>query len=109
MSFYAKLCNASVRTKKQAELAHAKRRALLRFNIDLTPKLRAEILDKIRQQGQTLIIEQRSLRVTTHMMTVLGQLVLVVYDKQRHEIVTFMKPRRQHIAFARKNKDKLQF
>jgi len=55
------------------------------------------------QNGQTVLVEKRSLRTAVHMMVVSHQLMLVVYDKDRHEIVTLLKPEKKHILLARQH------
>lgn len=75
--------------KKRNERIHAKKRAKERFNLDLTSKLRRLIVNKIQNRESTLI-EIKSNTRTLHKVKVKGEDYIVVYDKKRQEIVTFL-------------------
>ena len=102
MAYYASGPNGGKPTKKAAERIHAKERAQKRFRLNLTREVRGKMIGKI-QSGQTVLVEKRSLRTAVHMMVVSNQLMLVVYDKYRHEIVTLIKPEKKHILLAKRH------
>lgn len=75
--------------KAEAERRHARRRAMERYGIELGPAGRAELVAAIRS-GRSRLVVRQSLRVSVHDVPRDGGLVRVVYDRQRHEIVTFL-------------------
>jgi hypothetical protein len=78
--------------KAAAERRHAKRRARLRFDLDLTDEdLRQAV--KAIQAGEAKHYETQSNRVTKFDLTLKGVLVRVAYDKTTKEIITVMRPR----------------
>jgi hypothetical protein len=106
MTYYTNCGNSNaLLTKRQAERIHAKRRAKERFNMELTPEMRDKIIGKIRQ-GKAILVERQSLRTSKYMLVVSDQLVLVIYDKNRHEIVTLLEPNKQQVKLAQE-RDKL--
>lgn len=78
-------------TKKKSEQLHAKRRALERYNLELTRDVRDELRGQIKKQkGKFLYRESR--RVTVWEVVRQEQTYKVVYDKLRGEIITFLPP-----------------
>lgn len=76
--------------KGHALRAHSFRRAVERYNLDLTPELREEIVGKI-QSNKSKPVEQQSLRVSVHDVTLdSGQEVRVAYDRSRKQLITFL-------------------
>lgn len=74
--------------KAQAENAHAKRRAAERLGVELTKDNRREIINSI-QKGELLFVRKQSCRVSIFRCIINDQEIDVVYDKQRHRIITF--------------------
>lgn len=101
MTFYSVVRRHVKLTKAEAERRHAKRRARIRFDIPLNRELRIQIISFI-QRGKTIVVEERSLRTPTHLLKIDGRLVAVVYDKDRHEIVTVLIPTPEHLERARR-------
>jgi len=77
--------------KKLGEREHARKRALERYNIELTRKLRLGAVKNI-QTGKGICLEVQSNRVSVWKNVVPGYPdVPVVYDNKRHEITTVLK------------------
>mgnify|MGYP006189081269 CR=1 FL=1 len=76
-------------TKKRQQRRHAQKRALQRYGIDLTKSTRDALIKRI-QSGDYEFCEKQSNRVTHFVMKLDGELVRLVYDKLRREIVTFL-------------------
>jgi hypothetical protein len=69
---------------------HARRRAAERYGLQLGRSTRTEIVGLIANSQATLV-ERQSLRVAVYDVTMAdGYLVRVVYDRKRHELVTFL-------------------
>lgn len=80
------------RTKKLENLEyHSEKRAMERFGIKLDREARFAIHGMIHE-GQTRLIQKRSLRRSIHELTYEGKLIHVVYDHKRHSLVTFLMP-----------------
>ena len=77
--------------KTKALRAHAKLRALQRYDLDLTAKMRRKIIEEIQQQ-RSIHLETQSNRVSIHLVEVEARDIRVVYDKIRKEIVTVLPP-----------------
>lgn len=79
--------------KQKAQRRHARIRALERAGIELSDAKRAEIIGLIRS-GKSTMVQKQSLRVSVHDVTLRdgGGRVRVVYDRKRHELVTFLPP-----------------
>lgn len=76
--------------KKKALRAHSFRRAVERYDLDLTDELRAEIIGQITS-NKSSPVEVQSLRVTVHDVELTdGRTVRVAYDKKRGQIITFL-------------------
>ena len=71
------------------ERRHAMQRASERYGLVLDRELLAEILDKIRR-GRCQLIQRQSLRVAIYDLRIDDQTVRVVYDRKRHELVSFL-------------------
>lgn len=81
-------------TKSQAQVAHAKRRALERYDLHLTT---ADYRDMCRVilSGRAQDIEfivRRSCRLSLHRIRWKGQSFIVGYDSARKNITTFLTP-----------------
>ena len=70
---------------------HSRQRFDLRFDIDLTPEVRKEIIWMIRT-GRSTFVDRRSNAVSSHRVQVQGRDIVVVYDKVRGVIVTVLYP-----------------
>lgn len=75
--------------KKKAERIHAKRRALERYNLNVTEEVRNVLKSKI-VRGDGTFIRRTSRRVSVWEVAVDAAVYKVVYDKQRKEIITFL-------------------
>lgn len=81
--------NKNKYTKKDAERLHARKRASERYGIELNSKLRSNAVDQI-QKGTAQFLCRESHRVTVWNVSINDILARVVYDSQRHEIITFL-------------------
>jgi hypothetical protein len=77
--------------KKLAVLLHAKSKLKKRFGMTLTKERRAEIIDNI-QMGRYKLVLKQSRRVSIWQAEIENRLMHIVYDKDRHQIVTFLYP-----------------
>ncbi len=75
--------------KKQNQKIHAKKRALERFDLNLTNDDLIHIGAKIKK-GESIYIRKMSNRVKLHQVEYNGQILKVVYDKLRHQVVSFL-------------------
>jgi len=75
--------------KKKAEQIHSQRRALERYDLDLTSDVRDALRGQIKKQ-KGIFLFRESRRVTVWEVAHLEKKYRVVYDKLRHEIVTFL-------------------
>jgi len=91
------------RKKQLSQRRHARHRAHERYGIDVVPGVRKEIIAKIRS-GRSQPVETQSLRISVHDVEINGQIVRVVYDRQRKELVTFL-PRTIYEAKPRRRSD----
>lgn len=85
--------------KTKALRAHAKLRALQRYDLDLTAKMRRRIVEAIQQQ-RSIHLETQSNRVSVHLVEVESRDIRVVYDRTRKEIITVLPPENQHAQVA---------
>ena len=77
------------KNKKLYMRAHAERRASERYNFSFYGKRRKEIVALIRGQ-KALFVQRHSLRVSEFLVPFLGETFRVLYDKNRHEVITFL-------------------
>ena len=77
------------RSKKRAKRYHARRRARERYRLLLDRIDLKTLVDKI-QNNEGEFVYKSSNRTTLWKLKCKGQAVLVVYDKLRSEIVTFL-------------------
>lgn len=80
-----------MRTKSELQREHAKKRAMERYGLTLNREQYGELVKKI-QRGNARLMQKQSLRVSVWEIEIRGFKVLVVYDKKRHNIVTFLPP-----------------
>jgi len=73
--------------KRDAQRAHARRRARERLGIDLKPHVESDIIRRI-EEGEAKLARKQSLRVHVYFLEVEGQEVAVVYDRARKTVVT---------------------
>ena len=76
-------------SKRKALRVHAKRRASERYGLVLNNDQLDELARMIHA-GQSRRIEKQSHRVEVHRLTWQGRAMVVVYDCQRKQIVTFL-------------------
>jgi hypothetical protein len=79
------------KSKATSQRAHAKRRAMERYDLHFDEATRQTFVKLIRG-GKTRAVRRQSLRVVIHDLEWKGTTYRVVYDTQRHEIVTFLLP-----------------
>lgn len=78
-----------MRSKRECERIHAKTRAYQRYGLILNrEKLQAVVRDI--KTGKATFVEKQSLRVSVFDVLIEGQMCRVVYDRHRHEVVTFL-------------------
>ncbi len=75
--------------KTEALLVHAKRQALARYGIDLKNEELRHLVNIIRMGGAEFI-ERKSLRVSCWRVAYRGFNMVVLYDRSRRSIVTFL-------------------
>jgi hypothetical protein len=75
--------------KSEAQNRHAKRRAMERYGIDLNRHKRLEMIHMI-QSGQAECVRKQSHRVTIFSLQYEGKEVIVVYDRQRKTLASFL-------------------
>lgn len=75
--------------KGKAQKAHAKRRAMERFGVELTNKKFAAIVELIQGQ-KAKFLDRQSGHTTRWLIELEGREVIVVYDSKRHTLVTFL-------------------
>lgn len=79
------------RGKKEMEFRHACRRACERFGLRLTENDIWEIIRKIQNNDAEHLYKQSN-RVSHFLLTYDEQKMIVVYDKLRNMVVTFLEP-----------------
>lgn len=77
--------------KRRAQQRHARVRAQERYGLEFGPATREAVLRAI-QTGRSEHVAKQSHRVSVHDVEVDGATVRVVYDRQRKEVVTFLRP-----------------
>lgn len=77
------------KTKTEAQNKHAKQRAMERYGIDLNRHKREQIIRMI-QNGQAECVRKQSLRVSIFSVQFEDKEVIVVYDKQRKTLASFL-------------------
>jgi hypothetical protein len=81
--------NRKFPNKKYSETIHARRRAEERYGIKLNSKGRIAIIRMI-QRGEKIRSRKLTNRLTEHILMFEDNLIRIVYDKERHNIVTFL-------------------
>ena len=76
-------------SKKEAQTRHAKQRAMERYEIDFTQFKRETMLKQI-DRGEGKFVRKQSYRVSIFSMICDGKEVIVVYDKERNNIASFL-------------------
>ena len=79
-------------SKRLAERKHSTLRAWQRYGVPITKELRTQIKDAIRNKASgAIFVEKQSNRVSVWKVTIPDYPVMVVvYDTNRKEIVTFL-------------------
>lgn len=75
--------------KEEAQKRHGKNRAKERFDIDLSDEDLARIIAQIKR-GESEFVRRQSERLTLHRVVVGESNPVVVYDRKRKTIVTFL-------------------
>ena len=76
-------------SKKDAQIVHAQRRALERYQLHVTPNDLRALVNKI-QAGKATRLEKQSLRISKWLVEHEGVDYPVIYDNKRKMIVTFL-------------------
>src|SRR5689334_7388305 len=76
-------------TKKYAQIKHATQRALERYGIELTQHKR-ETMIKMIQTGNATLVRKQSHRVSIFSLIFEEKEVVIVYDKERKSIASFL-------------------
>ena len=76
-------------SKKEAQTKHAARRAMERYDINFTQHKRETMLKQI-ERGEGQFIRKQSHRVSIYSMICDGKEVIVVHDKERNNIASFL-------------------
>jgi len=77
-------------SKELSEHLHARRRFKERVGIDLTREIESEIVSKIQRGKNARFVDRQSGRVTIWDVEVQRLWVRVVYDSNRHSVVTVL-------------------
>ena len=77
-------------TKTINQRFHAKRRARERFGLELNRQDLREIAGQIQNGKDARLLGQESLRLSHWMVSYQGTEMHAVYDKKRHQVVTFL-------------------
>lgn len=78
-------------TKLQAQRKHAKNRAKERFGINLNAKARQQVVRDIQNNRATFLFRQSN-RLSCFLVSIDGVEAAAIYDRQRANIVTLLKP-----------------
>lgn len=89
-------------TKKEAQRSHAKRRALERYGLQLN-RFDIKTIIKMIQTQNAFFIESQSHRLKKYQITYKSTTAIVIYDKLRKEIVTFLPKENNELAEIQKN------
>lgn len=76
-------------TKAKAQTLHAIRRGAERYDLNLSPSDLGNIKGLI-QSGKSIYLEKLTNSRTKHSVIYQGQKLIVVWDKTRHQICTFL-------------------
>lgn len=76
-------------SKKEAQTKHARQRAMERYEIDFTQNKRETMLKQI-ERGEGRFLRKQSHRVSIFLMVCDNKEVVVVYDKERNNIASFL-------------------
>jgi hypothetical protein len=81
------------RSKKECEVIHAKRRLYERYGLELKKDQRERIIQFIRKRdARARFVKRMSLRLSCYFVWAYERWLPLVYDKRRHELVTFLPP-----------------
>ena len=95
-----------IKTKSDAQRAHAKKRFKERYGIEFNRHMRREFV-KLIQHNQCHFIERQSSRITVWDLIYEGQVFRVVYDSKRQNIVTVI-PDEKQAAKEKEEKKQIQ-
>ena len=85
----AKRRKASTRTKAKSQVVHAQRRALERYGLNVNEKTNRQFVNMI-QAGKATLLQKQSLRVAKYRIEFEEKTYIVIYDRKRKTIVTFL-------------------
>lgn len=85
------------KSKAANQAIHARRRADERFSMELNRADMRNLAYAIQRQ-QTICVFRQSRRVSHHLIFFRGQLVKLVYDCKRSQVITFLYPSRADLA-----------
>ena len=78
-----------MKAKKKSQYQHTQRRACERYGLTIGPKAYNELCQKIKDQN-CVFLEKQSNRVSMFAVKMDQQWIPVIYDKERHSVVTFL-------------------
>jgi hypothetical protein len=84
-------CCKRTGSKQAAQKVHCKRRFYERYGIPLTDEMLADAVDQIQHQKGKYMGKQ-SFRLSIWQVMIAEQECIVIYDRERHSIVTCMPP-----------------
>lgn len=79
----------SLKSKKHAQRTHAKLRAFQRYGWNFNRHEMNALKNRI-QNGEAHFVEKQSNRVSVFDIDINGETARVVYDRTRHQIITFL-------------------
>ncbi len=79
------------KTKKR-QFQHTQKRAKYRYGLTIGPKTYDCLCKKIQEQQDSVFLYKKSNRVTLYAVFMEDQWIPVIYDKERHSVVTFLPP-----------------
>ena len=94
-----------MKSKTEKQQLHAKRRAEDRFGIKLNQENHLILIKQI-QTGKACFYENQSHRITAWIQEINGQIFKSIYDKSRHQLVTFLYPTEEEIETYKKYKER---
>jgi hypothetical protein len=80
-----------MRLKKKSQKQHAQKRAAQRYGMTVGPQTYNELCKKVQTSSPDCVfLEKQSNRVSMFAVLLEDKWVPIIYDKQRHTIVTFL-------------------
>lgn len=77
-------------SKEESERTHALRRLKLRYEVKGNPRVLVDRIEGLIQKNKSTPVKTQSNRISIHLVSCDNQMFKVVYDKARHQVVTFL-------------------